>query len=105
MKVYNLTSPRSGAPVANQFEIRDDVNNTIYFQSYETMIAKKQGYSYTIGDDWNYSNTTNRYFGQWLREFGWLENEIKELKKFLTKANDGDTLEIGNCKVTYSNNL
>jgi hypothetical protein len=103
MKVTNLTSVRSGAPVANQFEIQN--GNESVFQSYNTTIAKKQGYSYIISSDWNYSNTTNRYFGQWLREYGWTEEEIKTLKKFLTKANEGDTLEVGNCKVTYINEL
>ena len=37
-KVTNLTSPRTGNPVANQFEIT--TNKYYIFQSYETIIAK-----------------------------------------------------------------
>ncbi len=103
MKVYNLRSTRTDKPVANQFEIVD--GDVSVFQSYTTVIAKKQGYNYTISGDYNYSNTTNRYFGQWLREFGWTEDEIKTLKKWLTNANEGDTLEVGNTTVTYINTL
>lgn len=90
--------------LANQFEITGD-NGESTFQSYNTTIAKKQGYVYTVSGDYNYSNTTNRYFGQWLREYGWTEEEIKTLKKWLTKATEGDTLEVGNCKVVYINEL
>lgn len=103
MKVTNLTSPRSGAPVANQFTIKD--GDTEVFQSYDTVIAKKEGLLYTISGDYNYSNTTNRYFGQWLRSWGWYDSDIKELKKFLTNANEGDTLELNGCTFTYINEL
>jgi hypothetical protein len=103
MKVTNLTSVRSGAPVANQFELTE--GNKSVFQSYDTTIASKEGYKYTISGDYNYSVTTNRYFGQWLREYGWTEEEIKTLKKWLTNATEGDTLEVGNCNVTYINEL
>lgn len=103
MKVTNLTSVRSGAPVANQFELTD--GNKSVFQSYDTTIAYKVGYNYTISGDYNYSNTTNRYFGQWLREYGWTEEEIKTLKKWLTNAKEGDSIEVGNCKVVYINEL
>lgn len=103
MKVTNLTSVRSGAPVANQFELSDGTVNI--FQSYDTTIAKKQGLSYTISGDYNYSTTTNRYFGQWLRGFGWYDSDIKELKKFLTKASEGDTLELNGCTFEYINEL
>jgi len=103
MKVDNLTSPRSGNVVDNQFTIRD--GDTEVFQSYNTTIAKKQGVKYTISGDYNYSTTTNRYFGKWLRGFGWYDSDIKELKKFLTKASEGDTLELNGCTFEYINEL
>lgn len=90
MRVSNLTSPRSGSPVANQYEIISD-DGTATFQSYQTVIAKKSGYVYTISSDWNYSRTTSKYFYQWLREYGWSGAELVELKKFLQKASEGDT--------------
>lgn len=88
MKVSNLTSVRTGAKVANQFDI--DAGDVNYFQSYDTIIAKKQGRHYTISGDYNYSNTTRRYFGQWLREWGWRDSEIVELVAWLKKHNYGD---------------
>ena len=39
MKVSNMTS-NNGNKIANQFTIEDDFN-TVYFQSYNSMIAKK----------------------------------------------------------------
>ncbi len=41
MKVENIESNR-GNKIANQFEIRDKENDTVYFQSYNTIILKKQ---------------------------------------------------------------
>lgn len=104
MNVTNLQSPRSDRPVANQYEITDD-NGVRTFQSYQTPIAKKKGYQYTISSDWNYSVTTNKYFGQWLRNCGWYDSEIVELKKWL-KGNrkDGDEVAIlspSNIEVKY----
>lgn len=94
MKVTNLTSPRSDRPVANQYEITAD-DGTVTFQSYETPIAKKDGYQYTISADWCYSVTTSKYFAQWLRGYGWYDSEIADLKKWL-KGNrkDGDEVAI-----------
>jgi len=88
MKVTNLTSPRSGGKVANQFEITDGDKSV--FQSYDTVIAIKQGRNYTISEDYNYSNTTSKYFKQWLLDWGWRDDEVEELKKWLKKHNLGD---------------
>ena len=41
MKVSNMTS-NSGNKIANQFIIEDDFTNSIFFQSYDSMIAQKQ---------------------------------------------------------------
>lgn len=103
MKVTDLTSPRSGGKVANQFTITD--GDTEYFQSYETIIAKKQGVTYTISSDYNYSNTTSKYFRQWLREWGFDDDRIKSLKKWLTNAKDGDTLVEDRYTIKYINEL
>lgn len=108
MRVSNLTSPRSGEPVKNQFTVTD--GNTEYFQSYETMIAKKDGMAYTISSDWEYSNTTNKYFGQWLRSWGFTETEIKTLKKWLKKDSTKDGSELvelvgGRVSIKYVDSL
>ena len=76
MKVQNFTSPRSGRPVANQFEITHD--GVVYFQSYDTIIAKIENGNVTLdinADD--YSRTTSKYLNQFLG------NNKAERKKLL----------------------
>lgn len=108
MRVTNLKSPRSDRPVANQYEITDD-NGHVTFQSYETPIAKKIGYQYIVSADWCYSVTTSKYFAQWLRDFGWHDSQITELKKWLRKPRKaGDQVAIlgfQSIEVTYVEEL
>jgi len=67
MKVANLTSNR-GNKIANQFKIIDD-NGAVYFQSYETIIAKiENGKIYLDSDSWDYSVTTSKYRNIFLGE-------------------------------------
>lgn len=71
-KVSNMTSPRTGSPVANQFEIRTD--GAVFFQSYDTIIAviKHDDVGDTEivldKDSWDYSTTTGKYRNQFLNE-------------------------------------
>ena len=78
-KVTNLTSPRTGNPVANQFEITTD--KYYIFQSYETIIAKIQrGFQgKTILDEnaLDYSKTTLKY----LKQFLGTDKSKRELEK------------------------
>ena len=48
--------------VKNQFLIKDNEGNT-FFQSYNTIIAKKDkhGFIFLDADKWDYSKTTSRY--------------------------------------------
>lgn len=69
VKVRNLTSPRTGKEVANQFEI--EVGERVYFQSYDSIIAvhnRRTGKTYLDKNYWNYSVTTGKYRNQWLGE-------------------------------------
>ena len=60
MRVQNMLSPRSGREVANQFIIHH--NGKVYFQSYDVIIAIKDGGKITLDKDyWNYSVTTSKY--------------------------------------------
>ena len=69
IRVNNLESPRSGNPVANQYEIETD--KYYIFQSYGSVIAKKErGFLGKVILDpyyWNYSRTTLKYLKQFLR--------------------------------------
>ena len=65
MLVSNLLSPKTGNPVANQFEIKHD--GATYFQSYKSIIAKKQnGKIYLDSYYWDYSRTTSKYRNEFL---------------------------------------
>ena len=72
MKVQNMTS-NNGNKIANQFEITDDFN-TVYFQSYDSIIAKKtwndKGEKRVFLDSnyWDYSVTTGKYRNIFLNE-------------------------------------
>ena len=66
MKVQNMTSAR-GNKIANQFMINDKGEE--YFQSYESIIAKKsQGKIYLDEYYWDYSVTTGKYRNDFLGE-------------------------------------
>ena len=71
MKVENITSS-NGNKIANQFVITDNKQNE-YFQSYNSMIVKKDYESdqvkiYLDQKYWNYSNTTGKYRNIFLNE-------------------------------------
>jgi hypothetical protein len=68
IKVKNMTSNRSGRPVANQFIICTSEGE--YFQSYDSVIAFKDNEGNVTLDDytWDYSRTTGKYRNKFLGE-------------------------------------
>ena len=92
MKVQNMTS-NNGNKIANQFIIEDDFN-TVYFQSYNSMIAKKtwndKGEKRVFLDSnyWDYSVTTSKYRNIFLNETKKeTEKKIKDGTDILTNLN------------------
>jgi hypothetical protein len=66
MKIKNLTSPK-GNEVPNQFQI--ETPNAVYLQSYDSIIAKKEGGNTYLDETyWNYSKTTSKYRSLFLGE-------------------------------------
>ena len=67
IKVRQMTSTRTGNPVANQFEIFTPKG--VYFQSYSTLIAFKPdtGKLKLDSDYWDYSRTTSKYRNEFTR--------------------------------------
>ena len=66
MKVENMKSAR-GNVVPNQFIVT--IGNDVYFQSYESTIAKVDANGgLTLGKHFDYSKTTMRYLHQFLKE-------------------------------------
>ena len=104
MRVTNLTSPRTGAKVANQFTIEGDGGE--YFQSYDSLIGHLttgEDGVLVVGEDYNYSNTTSRYFKQWLKSWGLTDSEFIALKIWLKDHKVGDiakTFYIGRFEYT-----
>ena len=78
--VRNLSSPRSGNAVANQFAIT--TNKGTFFQSYRSIVAKvdKKGQVW-LSSYWDYSHTTMKYLYQFLKEFGWYGINASEVRK------------------------
>lgn len=68
MKVQNMISARGNA-VPNQFIIHGE-NGAVYFQSYSTVIIRRErGGKITLDRDaWDYSTTTGKYRNQFLGE-------------------------------------
>jgi hypothetical protein len=66
-KVRQMTSTRTGNPVANQFEIYTPKG--VYFQSYNTIIAFQPNQSKLKldSDYWDYSRTTSKYRNEFTR--------------------------------------
>jgi len=91
MKVENITS-NNGNKIANQFIITDDKQNE-YFQSYNSMIVKKDYESdqvkiYLDKKYWNYSNTTGKYRNIFLNEtITQTKKKIKSGEYILTDLN------------------
>jgi len=92
MKVRNITS-NNGNKIANQFEIMDNENNTIYFQSYKSIIVKHDmnlNQVYLDSYFWDYSTTTSKYrnifLGEKKKE---TQKKIKEGVYILTNLNKG----------------
>jgi hypothetical protein len=86
MKTENMTST-NGNKVANQFIITDDNGNT-FFQSYRSVIVKKNS-NYDIELDqkyWNYSNTTGKYRNIFLNET--IKDTRKKIKSGEYKLTD-----------------
>lgn len=105
IKVHQMTSPRTGRPVANQFIIKSEgrfkndvgqIKTSIIktFQSYDSIIARitYKGWDTPIVEldknYWDYSRTTSKYRNEFLNE-GTQETrqKIKEGKYKLVNLN------------------
>ena len=88
IKTYSLTSPRTGNPVANQFEIYTPEGK--YFQSYRSIIAFVDKFGQIMLDEYyyNYSRTTSKYLTQFLNmNTKERTNAIKNKEIILTNLN------------------
>lgn len=67
MKVRNLINTNGNA-VANQFVIEMGANN-FYFQSYDSLVAKREGKVFTLGRDFDYSRTTSKHLHTFMEDY------------------------------------
>ena len=91
MKIEQMTSPRTGNAVANQYMAT--IGDYVYFQSYKTVIAKKNKRTreVTLCANWQYSSTTVKYLNRFL------STKTKDIK---SRIEDGtynivETIEFG----------
>lgn len=64
--VQNLIN-NSGRKTVNQFVILED--DSIFFQSYDSLICIKTNTTITFGCDWDYSKTTMKYLNIFLSNY------------------------------------
>ena len=84
MRVVNMTSPRTGRPVANQFIISDGYKHL--FQSYSSPIVEidYNANTITVYSAYDYSVTTGKYRNEFMYQQGFDEMANKKgFEKFL----------------------
>lgn len=85
IKVYNLSSPRTGDPVKNQFCIRIPAAGITRFQSYETtcLVYDRDCRVLTVYPEaFGYSVTTSKYSRAFLRdEIGLDDSTVDNIRK------------------------
>lgn len=94
LHVKNMTSPRTGREVANQFVIEN--GDTTMFQSYSSPIVEIDRNTMTIRvyRDWAYSRTTSKYRNQFFYEQGFYELMNADLGEICTCLINGHEWEI-----------
>lgn len=87
IKVSNIISSKSGREVSNQFIIDD--GESVYFQSYSSIIAKIYCGDVFLNEKyWNYSRTTSKYRNIFLSDdTKSTKNKIKSGEYKLTNLN------------------
>lgn len=94
MKVENITNS-NGNKVPNQFIITQDTHGiySISFQSYETEICTySNGVLHLQSNNWDYSNTTRKYFKQFVNKYTYFTYEDK--KQFLKEIKNNDLIKV-----------
>ena len=85
IRVYNLSSPRTGDPVKNQFCISIPLAGITCFQSYETtcLVYDRDNRILTVYPEaFDYSVTTSKYSRAFLRdEIGIPDEKIDEIRR------------------------
>lgn len=85
ISVRNLSSPRTGEPVKNQFCINIPLAGITHFQSYDTtcLVYDRECYVLTVYPEaFGYSVTTSKYSRAFLRdEIGLSDSDIDNIRK------------------------
>ena len=93
ISVKNLSSPRTGEPVKNQFRISIPLAGITCFQSYDTtcLLYDQECYVLTVYPEaFGYSVTTSKYSRAFLRdEIGLDDSDIDEIRKLAKSESFG----------------
>lgn len=95
VSVRNLSSPRTGGPVKNQFVVNIPLAGITRFQSYETtcLVYDRECYVLAVYPEaFGYSVTTSKYSRSFLRdEIGLDDSDIDQIRKLAkTESFDRD---------------
>lgn len=93
-KVWNLKNV-NGNYVPNQFIIEDEENEKIIFQSYNSKCLEInfKDKILAVYEDFDYSNTTIKYTRQVLKDYGFIDNDLKSWHDFKKLINKLETLQ------------
>ena len=93
ISVRNLSSPRTGEPVKNQFCINIPLAGITHFQSYDTtcLVYDRECYVLTVYPEaFGYSVTTSKYSRAFLRdEIGLDDSDIDKIRKLAKSESFG----------------
>jgi len=99
-KVYSMEG-RTGLAVKNQYVVESSRERS--FQSYNSVCAvwDKEKKTLTLGEDWNRSKTTVKYFWQFVREYlptPWCDMDRKAL---LAKIKAGEVKVLSQREIEF----
>lgn len=101
MKIENIVNS-NGNKVANQFVIRNDRENSLIFQSYNSVVCEVfmnggLGFKKVVhfGKNWDYSKTTGKYLHIFLKNYA----HISELT---TKKDIQEAIDRGHARMNES---
>ena len=110
MKIENIVNSK-GNKVANQFVIRNEKENSISFQSYDSLICEvflNGGLEFKkvvhFGKDWNYSTTTSKYLHYFLKNYAYID-ELPTKKDILEGIERGHARMNENIVILYDETM
>ena len=99
IKVLNMSSPRTGCKVANQYIIKDKEHRKVYFQSYDTVVAciesvGRAGEVVLVRGATDFSRTTSKYLYSFLEGYSLINPSFLNKKGIAELIKRGDIRQV-----------